>query len=90
MCIKQLKDMSNKEDETVRAVKGNIVMIARKEDLKLLDVDCLELFGDGTFKYSPRFFNQMYTFFCYKEWLLFASSPLPLSKQNQGYLQENV
>ena len=66
MCIKQLKDMSNKEDETVRAVKGNIVMIARKEDLKLLDVDCLELFGDGTFKYSPRFFNQMYTFFVIK------------------------
>ena len=57
--------MASSGDETVRSVRGNIVMIARKEDLKLLNVDRLALFGDGTFKYSPRFFNQMYTFFVF-------------------------
>ena len=64
-CLRRLKEMASSVDEIVRSVRGNIVMIARKEDLKLLNVDRLALFGDGTFKYSPRFFNQMYTFFVF-------------------------
>ena len=64
-CLRRLKEMASSGDEIVRSVRGNIVMIARKEDLKLLNVDRLALFGDGTFKYSPRFFNQMYTFFVF-------------------------
>ena len=64
-CLKKLKEMETHDGELVRAVHGNIVMIARKEDLDLLNVNRLALFADGTFKYSPRFFNQMYTFFVF-------------------------
>ena len=51
----------------VRVVKDEVVMIARKKDLHLLDIDNLQLFCDGTFKFSPRHFKQMYTFFVFKD-----------------------
>ena len=42
-----------------------MVMIARKKDLLLLDIDNLQLFCDGTFKFSLRHFK--YTFFVFKD-----------------------
>ena len=62
-CLRELKLMSANGDELVRSVKGNIVMIARKEDLELLNKDNMQIFSDGTFNYSPRFFKQMLTIF---------------------------
>ena len=66
-CLWRLKEMASSGDETVRSVRGNIVMIARKKDMGLLNVDCLALFGDRRFRYLPRFFNQMYTFFSFSQ-----------------------
>ena len=63
-CLARLKEMAG-EDDLVRNVNGNVVMIARRQDLELLNDSKLALFADGTFKYSPRFFNQMYTFFVF-------------------------
>ena len=44
----------------------DVAIVCRVEDLKLLDQDGLQLFADGTFKFSPRHFKQMYSFFVYK------------------------
>ena len=65
-CLARLKEMAG-EDDLVRSVNGNVVMIARRQDLEHLNVSKLALFADGTFKYSPRFFNQMYTFFVFSK-----------------------
>ena len=56
----------DEDDELVREVKGGIAMIARKKDLELLNTDMLQMFCDGTFKYSPRHFKQMYTFLVHR------------------------
>ena len=42
-------------------------MIARQSDLNLLERANTELFADGTFKYSPHPFKQMYTFHILKD-----------------------
>ena len=65
-CIEKLKQMCSESDNLIRKVQGNVVMIARAEDLQLLDVAMLELFADGTFDFSPRHFKQMYSFFVIK------------------------
>ena len=62
-CIRELKSMSLADDELVRSVKGNIVLIARKEDLQLLNKENIMMFCDGTFNYAPRFFKQMLNIF---------------------------
>ena len=59
--LKELQSLTGmeEEDELIRVVKDEIVLIARKKDLHLLDRDNLQVFCDGTFKYSPRHFKQM-------------------------------
>ena len=68
--FKELKDQIQSEDgdhELIRVVKDGIVLIARKHDLSYLNSSNLRVFADGTFKYAPRHFKQMYTFFIYKD-----------------------
>ena len=50
----------------VQSVDKDVAIVCRVEDLKLLDQDGLQLFADGTFKFSPRHFKQMYSFFVYR------------------------
>ena len=59
--------MTDKDDDLVRSVNGSIVMIARKKGLMLLNTQRLDLCADGTFKYSPLVFKQMYTFIVFKD-----------------------
>ena len=65
--FKDLKEMADGNDDLVREVNGNVVLIARKEDLQLLSKDKLDLFADGTFKFSPRLFKQVYTLLVFNE-----------------------
>ena len=41
-------------------------LIGRTQDLDLLNEDGIEIVADGTFKFAPRFFKQMYTVFVLK------------------------
>ena len=61
-----LKQLSNADDDIVRSVEDDVAIICRIEDLALLNQDGLQLFADGTFKFAPRFFKQMYSFFVYR------------------------
>ena len=47
--------------ELVQDVKDDIVMLASKESLQLLQQNNFQVFGDGTFKYAPKGYFQMYT-----------------------------
>ena len=61
-----LQELMNADDKLVQSVDKDVAIVCRVEDLKLLDQDGLQLFADGTFKFSPRHFKQMYSFFVYK------------------------
>ena len=61
-----LQELMNADDKLVKSVDKDVAIVCRVEDLKLLDQDGLQLFADGTFKFSPRHFKQMYSFFVYK------------------------
>ena len=65
--FQMLQELTKKEedDELIRVVQDDIVLVARIKDLNLLNKDNLQVFCDGTFKYSPRHCKQMYTFFVY-------------------------
>ncbi len=65
-CIEELRKQVG-DGNLIKNVKGKIVMLAREEDLKLLNSEKLELYADGTFKFSPRHFKQMYSFFVVKD-----------------------
>ena len=47
--------------ELVQDFKDDIVMLASKESLQLLQQNNFQVFGDGTFKYAPKGYFQMYT-----------------------------
>ena len=70
-----LQELMNADDKLVKSVDKDVAIVCRVEDLKLLDQDGLQLFADGTFKFSPRHFKQMYSFFVYKKWLLHPCAP---------------
>ena len=53
--------------ELVRRVEGNIVMLATDESLNLLSENCKQLFSDGTFRYAPKDFSQLYSFHIFRE-----------------------
>ena len=80
-CLQKLKEMAGEDDDLVRKVKGSVVMIARKNDLQLLNTAKVDMFGDGTFKYSPRFFSQMYSFFCVQSRILHPCGTFSVNKQ---------
>ena len=73
------------EDDLVRKVKGSVVMIARKNDLQLLNTAKVDMFGDGTFKYSPRFFSQMYSFFVFNQGFYCVAHFLLTNKSQATY-----
>ena len=50
----------------VRVVRNDIVLLASDESLKLLSENSHQVFADGTFRYCPRFFHQLYTFHIFK------------------------
>ena len=60
-------ELSASGNDLVQAVDKDVAIICRIEDLNLLNQDGLQLFADGTFKFSPRFFKQMYSFFTIKD-----------------------
>lgn len=43
-----------------------IIMYSSRSNLEFISEDNVEVFGDGTFKYCPRFFYQLYTLHGYK------------------------
>ena len=47
--------------------KGDIVMLATDSSLRLLETDDYQVFGDGTFRYCPKFFHQLYTIHVFKD-----------------------
>ena len=47
--------------ELVQDFKDDIVMLGSKESLQLLQQNNFQVFGDGTFKYAPKGYFQMYT-----------------------------
>ena len=61
-----LQELMDADDKLIQSVDKDVAIICRVEDLKLLDQDGLQLFADGTFKFSPRHFKQMYSFFVSK------------------------
>ena len=65
--LNTLAELSASGDDLVQAVDKDVAIICRIEDLNLLNQDGLQLFADGTFKFSPRFFKQMYSFFTLKD-----------------------
>ena len=65
--LSQLQALADDNDALVRQISGDVVMIARQSDLNLLERANTELFADGTFKYSPHPFKQMYTFHILKD-----------------------
>ena len=62
-----LREMMTESDELVQFVDNDIVIIGRMEDLHLLNVENLQFFADGTFKFSPRHFKQMYSLFVFNK-----------------------
>lgn len=64
--LETLKKLVDADDELVQSVSNDIAIICRISDLQLLNEDGIEVFADGTFKYSPRHFKQMYTIFALK------------------------
>ena len=65
--INTLAKLAASDDEFLHTVDKDVAIICRIEDLHLLNHDGLQLFADGTFKFSPRFFKQMYSFFTLKD-----------------------
>ena len=61
--LSELATIADDDNGLVRKVDSDIVFVARKQDLQLLNTDNLTLFCDGTFKYSPDNFKQMLSFF---------------------------
>ena len=51
----------------IKQVEKEVVMLATDRSLELLKDSSLQVFGDGTFRYSPRFFTQLYTFHVFKD-----------------------
>ena len=62
-----LREMMTEGDELVQFVDNDIVIIGRMEDLHLLNVENLQFLADGTFKFSPRHFKQMYSLFVFNK-----------------------
>ena len=58
-----LQELMDADDKLIQSVDKDVAIICRVEDLKLLDQDGLQLFADGTFKFSLRHFKQMFSFF---------------------------
>ena len=46
----------------VKKVVGEIVMLATDESLRILSENCKLNFSDGTFRYAPMYFKQLYSF----------------------------
>ena len=65
--LAKLKSLADADHDLVRKVSGDVVMLARRKDLPLLQSSNLQLFADGTFKYSPSPFKQMYSFHIFKK-----------------------
>ncbi len=61
-----LQELMDADDKLIQSVDKDVAIICRVEDLKLLDQDGLQLFADGTFKFSLRHFKQMFSFFVYR------------------------
>ena len=61
-----LQQLAGDDDDLVRAADGEVAIIGRISDLQLFKEDSIQVFADGTFKYSPRHFKQMYSFFVLK------------------------
>ena len=51
----------------VKKVVGEIVMLATDESLRILSENCKQVFSDGTFRYAPMYFKQLYSFHVYKD-----------------------
>ena len=64
--IELLKQLVDANHDLVQSVSGGAALIGRTQDLDLLNEDGIEIFADGTFKFAPRFFKQMYTIFVLK------------------------
>ena len=50
----------------VQQVENNVVMLGSEKGFQLLRDNCKQIFGDGTFKFSPAGYVQMYTIHIYK------------------------
>ena len=62
--MQYLEEEVDKESFVKRVDKNKqIVLLTSDEDLMLLSNNSSNVFCDGTFRYSPSFFQQMYTFF---------------------------
>ena len=50
----------------VQAVENNVVMLGTEKSFQLLRENYSQVFGDGTFKFAPKGYLQMYTIHIYK------------------------
>ena len=51
----------------VQDARKGVVMLGSKESIQLLSEHAEQIFGDGTFKYAPKHYKQMYTIHIHKD-----------------------
>ena len=61
------KDKLVQGGELVQKVRKGVVMFGSEESFNLLNNDSTDIFGDGTFRYVPKFYKQMYTLHVFKD-----------------------
>ena len=61
------KEITVEGGELVREIRKEVVMIGSDKGLKLLKENEEHIFGDGTFKYAPTHYKQMFTLHIIKD-----------------------
>ena len=72
----------------VRRCQNNVVMFGIDKSIKILQDNSSQIFGDGTFRYAPKGYYQMYTFHIFKNntyipvlYFLLENKKSPLTRQ---------
>lgn len=63
------KEITVEGGELVREIRKEVVMIGSDKGLKLLRENEKHIFGDGTFKYAPTHYKQMFTLHIIKDFI---------------------
>ena len=74
----------------VRRCQNNVVMFGIDKSIKILQDNSSQIFGDGTFRYAPKGYYQMYTFHIYKNNTYIPVLYFLLENKKNLHLQDNV
>ena len=55
------KELSVEGGQLVKEIRGGVVMLGSRLSFDELTQNASHIFGDGTFRFAPRFYKQMFT-----------------------------